>query len=177
MSRKTADIITYIISFIVIVFLLIGFVGCKTKTVYIPVESTEKKKDDTKHNTRDSVKIIEVINTKDSINIKDSIVYKVNEKGEVISKEIYMWKERYRENNYLLKQLQSKYDSLLHVKQTEIIKNIPYPVIEYKEVNKLTWQQEACIWFTKMLLIALSIYSLIKYRKKIMSLLRKLIFK
>lgn len=166
--------------FIVGFLLFLLFTSCKSNPspVYVPVESTDKQTDDSKRNVKDSIRIINVINTKDSINIRDSIVFKVNDRGEIVSKEVYRWKERYRENNYLLNILQTKYDSLLQVKQTVIERKVPYPVKgDTVYINKLNWYQEASVWFTSLVLVALALYLGIKYRGKIFSFFRKIIFK
>ena len=55
---------------------------------------------------------------------------------------------------------------------------VPYPVKgDTVYVNKLNWYQEACIWFTSLVLVALALYLGIKYRGVIFSFFRKLIFK
>lgn len=49
--------------------------------------------------------------------------------------------------------------------------------METIEVNRLKWSQEACIWFTRLALVGLVAYLGIRYRGKIFSFFRKLIFK
>lgn len=131
-----------LIYFIILTAAFLLVVGCRSNTPrYVPIDNINSSKEKEKSRIKDSIRIIEQTNIKDSIRIKDSTVYKVNDKGDIISKEVYQWKERYRENNYLLNQLQIKYDSLLQVKQDSTGVEVPYPVIEYKEVNRLKqWQ-------------------------------------
>lgn len=155
-----------IISIFCIFFLCFCIYSCKSRPpTYVPIETSNTKKDNKDRNIKDSIRIIEKTVTKDSINIRDSIVYKVNENGEIISKEVYRWKERYRENNYLLNQLQSKYDSLLHVKQDSVRVEVPYPVVEYIEVNKLTGLQNFLVWcggITMAVVLLLVLYRVLK---------------
>ena len=102
----------------------------------------------------------------------------VNEKGDIISKEVYRWRERYRESNTLLKELQARYDSLLQAKQRIIEKKVPFAVKgDPVYINKLNWYQKLCMWFTSLVLVALALYLGIKYRGKIFSLFKKMIFK
>lgn len=55
---------------------------------------------------------------------------------------------------------------------------VPYPVKgDTVYINRLKWYQEACIWFTSLVLLALGLYMGIKYRGVIFSFFRKLIFK
>ena len=49
--------------------------------------------------------------------------------------------------------------------------------IDLKEDTGLNWYQEACIWFTSLVLVALALYLGIKYRGKILAFVRKIIFK
>lgn len=49
--------------------------------------------------------------------------------------------------------------------------------VSIKEEKSLTLYQEACIWFTSLVLVALALYLGIKYRGNIFSFFRKLIFK
>jgi uncharacterized protein YuzE len=141
--------------------------SCKSRPpVYVPVETSNTKKDNKDRNIKDSIRIVEKTVVKDSINIRDSIVYKVNEHGEIISKEIYRWKERYRENNYLLNHLQARYDSLLHVKQDSVRVEVPYPVVEYIEVNKLTGLQNFLVWCGRILILSIIGYFGYRYIKR-----------
>lgn len=58
------------------------------------------------------------------------------------------------------------------------IVQVPYPVKgDTIYTNKLNWYQEACMWFTSLVLVALALYLGIKYRGKIFSLFKKMIFK
>ena len=140
------------ILFIVILFTLLWFLtGCKSKNIYVPVESV-------KIEYRDKIQ-------RDSIRLYDSIYFEKYLKGDTV----FITKEKYK---YLYRDKILK-DSIFKVDSIRV----PYPVIETKEVNKLKWYQEACIWFTSLVLIALALYLGVKYRGKILSLFRKLVFK
>ncbi len=140
----------YISICLIILFIgLVGlFSGCKSKTLYVPVESVKT----------------EYINKyqRDSIYIKDSVMYKIL--GDTIYIEKYMY--RYRDK--------AIHDTII---KTDSIQ-VPYPVKgDTVEVNKLNWYQEACIWFTSLILVALALYLGIKYRGKILAFFRKLGFR
>lgn len=167
-------IIRHIILLVLLILGIAFLASCKSKIRYVPVENTKIEYRD--RLIKDTSSNTEIRNVKDSVVIKDSIVYILNDKGDVIRKEVYQWKDRHHYSEYLLKQLQARYDSLLSVKEKEV--QVPYPVkgeIEY--TNNLKWYQEACIWFTSLVLVTLALYLGIKYRGKIFSLFRKLIFK
>ncbi|MBG9217333.1 hypothetical protein [Bacteroides ovatus] len=109
----------------IIMFLMSGIWLSSCRSIqHVPVETvrTEIKYEKGK----DSLRIIDKVNTRDSIRLKDSIVTTVNDKGDVIRTEIWHWKEKYSDVNSLYERLQSKYDSLYSAKQDSI--QVPYPV-------------------------------------------------
>lgn len=135
---------------IVIFIALMLFTRCKTK--YIPVESV-------KIEYRDKVQ-------RDSVHLYDSIYVDRFTKGDTV----FFTKEKYK---YLYR------DKIVRdsIYKSDTIR-IPYPVKgDTIAVNKLKWYQEACIWFTSLVLVALALYVGVKYRGKIFSLFRKLVFK
>lgn len=86
-------------------------IGCKAKTVFVPVESVKTE-------YRDKY-------VRDSIHIKDSVI--IDRNGDTI---------RIKEFKYIY------IDKLVRdtINKTDSI-NVPYPVVEYIEVNKLReWQ-------------------------------------
>lgn len=178
MKHDESKPITIIMVVLSILLILVSLVGCKPKMSVIPIETKTNNNEHNDRNIRDSIIYIEKINSKDSTIIKDSVIYKVNEKGDVLSKEIYVWKERYRENNYLLNRLQSRYDSLLKVKQSEIIKEVPYPVkgdTEYIE-KELSWIQKTQIYIGRIFILGCFLFLVIKYRSKIFCIIQKVFF-
>lgn len=115
------------------VCLALWLIGCRTQTVYVPVESQSEQRDSTI--VRDSVAIKEKVSYRDSTVIKDSTVIVMDAQGNVTRMELYRERNRYRELYQEKSELQAKYDSLLSVKNKEI--QVPYPV-----EKKLTrWQQ------------------------------------
>lgn len=91
--------------------IILFLTGCKSKTVYIPVESIKME-------YRERLQ-------RDSIHLYDSVF--VREKGDTI------WMEKYK---YLYRD-RLKVDTI----RRDSIVQIPYPVIEVKETNKFhTWQ-------------------------------------
>lgn len=137
-----------IVFIIVLFFLLWLFTSCKSKTIYVPLESVKTEYKD---------KLI-----KDSIHILDSVfLYSRNDT-------VFLNKYRYVYKDKLIKDTINVTDTI----------RVPYPVKgDTIEVNKLKWYQEACIWFTSLVLVALALYLSIKYRSTIFSFFKKLIFK
>lgn len=96
-----------------ILFIMLGLVliGCKAKTVYVPVESVKTE-------YRDRLE-------RDSIYVRDSIV--ITKNGDTIH--IFQYKYIYKDK--LIRDTINKTDSIA----------VPFPVVEIKEVNRLhTWQ-------------------------------------
>lgn len=146
---KKSERIYIFICLIIILIALVGlFSGCKSKTLYVPVESVKTE-------YRDRL-------LKDSIHILDSVfVYSRND-----TVFFNKYKEIYKDK--LVR------DSIF-INDTI---RVPYPVPSKPIVtNKLNWYQEACIWFTSLVLVALALFLGIKYRGKIFAFFRKIIFK
>lgn len=115
------------------VCLTFWLVGCRTRTIYVPVESRSEQRDSVI--MRDSFDIKDMIQYRDSTAIKDSTVIVIDAQGNVIRKELYREKERYREMLKDYTELQARYDALLSTKKDE--KQVPYPV----EKELTHWQQ------------------------------------
>lgn len=110
---------------IILATISVILIGCKTKTVYVPVEKIKK----------------EYINKylRDSIVHYDSIF--VKEKGDSvwIEKYKYVYRDKIRTDTIM------KTDSI----------QVPYPVVEYKEVNKISGFQNFQIWCGRILILFL----------------------
>lgn len=135
------------ILFVVVLFFLLWLLT-SCKTKYIPIESVKTEYKD---------KYI-----RDSIFQKELV--RIYQKGDTIFKDsiVYRYKDRFVKDTV-------KIDSIVQV---------PYPVKgDTIEVNRLKWYQEACIWFTSIVLAILVLYLGIRYRGKIFSFFRKMIFK
>ena len=101
-----------------IVCFLILFTGCRSRVQYVPIES--------KAETSDSVIIRDSTIIREKIEIRDSTVIVLDDKGNVIRTELYREKEQFRELNSDHILLQAKYDSLLNAKQKVV--QVSYPV-------------------------------------------------
>ncbi|WP_242052320.1 hypothetical protein [Dysgonomonas sp. GY75] len=122
--------------------------SCKSKTIYVPVESVKTE-------YRDKL-------VKDSVHILDSVFLYSRNDTVFLNKYRFVYKDKFVKDT---------------VNLTDTIR-VPYPVKgDIIEVNKLKWYQEACIWFTSLVLVALALYLGIRYRSVIFSLIKKLIFK
>lgn len=99
-----------------------------TKYVTVPEYHT-----DTLYKARkDSIKWNIYTHIKDSVSLRDSVVLKVNDKGEVVGKDTWHWRERYRNEKDSTDYYKSKADSALNSRRDSI--RVPYPVT--KEVIK-----------------------------------------
>lgn len=139
----------FLIGLAVITVILL-LIGCKSKTIFVPVESVKAEYRD--KYVRDSIfqkEFVRIYQKGDTI-FKDSIVYRYKDK--------------------LIKDTINIGDTI----------RIPFPVDVKGDtvyINELNLYQEVCIWFTSLVLVALALYLGIKYRGKIFSFFRKLIFK
>lgn len=99
------------------------FTACKSSTVYVPVESVKVE-------YRDKL-------LRDSVHLYDSVLVKM--KGDTV------WLEKFR---YLYRDKLIR-DSIFTVDSIRV----PYPVIEYKETNRLNSFQSFQIWCGRILLL------------------------
>lgn len=137
-----------IICIVVLLIVLWLFTSCKSKTVYVPVESVKTEYKD---------KLV-----KDSVHILDSVFLYLRNDTVFFNKYRFVYKDKLTKDTVNLK------DTI----------RIPYPVKgDTVYINRLKWYQEACMWFTSLVLVALALYLGIKYRGVIFSFFRKLIFK
>ena len=120
---------------IVIILLFMIIMVSCTKMIYVPVESVR-----TEYTNKHS---------RDSVFLRDSIVTFI--KGDTV------YKEKYR---YLYK------DKLVRdsIYLNDTIR-VPYPVVETKEVNRLSSFQNFQVWCARIFFILLGIYALYRYRK------------
>lgn len=128
---------------------------------YIPVETTETKIEYKGKESKDSTVVKEVVNTRDSVVFRDSVVYTYNDKGELLSKEIWHWKEMYRDKDSQYDKLKSRFDSLNVAKRDSI--RVPYPV----EVVKEKYRVPKSLWWLVILLAGLSVPSILKILRKL----------
>lgn len=143
---------------VLVVMLLLCLISCRS-IQYVPVETT--KTEYKEKEGKDSTTTREVVNTRDSVITRDSIVYTYNDKGELLSKEIWHWKERYRDKDNEYHELKSKYDSL-NVARRDTIRE-PYPV----EIVKEKYKVPKSLWWLVILLAGLSVPSILKILRKL----------
>lgn len=133
MKKETKQNI--ILWFLLLLLLLILFSGCKTKTVYVPVETLRIE-------YRDKL-------LRDSVHLYDSIFVRVANDTVWMEKYKYLYRDRLVRDSVLVT------DSV----------QVPYPVIEYQEVNRLTsfqWFQVWCGRIFFIIFLLLSFWLLIK---------------
>ena len=143
---------------VLVVMLLLCLISCRS-IQYVPVETT--KTEYKEKEGKDSTTTREVVNTRDSVITRDSVVYTYNDKGELLSKEIWHWKERYRDKDNEYHELKAKYDSLNVAKRDSI--RVPYPV----EVIKVKYRVPRSLWWLVILLAGLSVPSILKILRKL----------
>lgn len=143
---------------VLVVMLLLCLISCRS-IQYVPVETT--KTEYKEKEGKDSTTTREVVNTRDSVITRDSVVYTYNDKGELLSKEIWHWKERYRDKDNEYHELKARYDSLNVAKRDSI--RVPYPV----EVIKVKYRVPRSLWWLVILLAGLSVPSILKILRKL----------
>ena len=143
---------------VLVVMLLLCLISCRS-IQYVPVETT--KTEDKEKKGKDSTTTREVVNTRDSVITRDSVVYTYNDKGELLSKEIWHWKERYRDKDNEYHELKAKYDSLNVARRDST--RVPYPV----EVIKVKYRVPRSLWWLVILLAGLSVPSILKILRKL----------
>ena len=124
--------------FLFIIIAVCVLSGCKTKTVYVPVETVKTEYRDTW--------------LRDSVYLHDSILVKM--KGDTVFLEKY--KTIYK--NRLVRDSVFVTDSI----------QVPYPVVETREVNRLSGLQWFQVWCGRILLLLLIGYSLLKWGRKLL---------
>lgn len=121
---------------ILLLLSLVILSGCKSKTVYVPVESLRIE-------YRDNL-------MRDSIYLRDSIFMQTKNDTVLIEKFRYLYKDRL------------VHDSI-HLRDTI---RVPYPVLDEVEVNRISGFQNFQMWCGRILLIALLVYLGLKvYRR------------
>ena len=120
----------------IIIFSIVFLYGCKTNTVFVPVESIKVE-------YRDKV-------LRDSIHLYDSVLIRM--KGDTV----WLEKFRYLYRDKLVRDSIFKVDSI----------SVPYPVVEYQEVNRLSSFQSFQIWCGRILLLFIIGYFCFRWMKK-----------
>lgn len=122
---------------LILVCIILLYPACKSNTTYVPIES----------NRTEYINAIQ----RDSIHLYDSVFIKEKNDTVFYTRYKYLYRNKFTTDTII------KTDSIC----------VPYPVIQSVERNKLTWYQQACIWFTSIVLGSIFIYLFIKYQKRI----------
>ena len=126
---------TSILSLTIFFAIPVIFSGCKTKLVYVPVETVKTEYQD---------KIV-----RDSLHLYDSVFVKL--KGDTV------WLEKYK---YLYRDRLVR-DSIFRTDSVQV----PFPVEVEKEVNRLTSFQSFQLWCGRILIFILIMYLIFKKLK------------
>lgn len=128
--------------------------------MYIPGESRYTVIRDTVYQ-RDSILRVSTTNTKDSVITKDSVVYVVDENGNILRKELYRQKEIYKDLQRDYNELVERYNKLKFEKIDTVTKSI---IVEVKK-ELSGWEQiQMDIGMVSMVLVLLVVVFLI-YKK------------
>ncbi|MDR0825306.1 MAG: hypothetical protein LBN74_09450 [Prevotella sp.] len=123
---------------LLITFCFLLLTSCKTHTVYVPVETVKTE-------YKDKV-------SRDSVRLYDSVFVLI--KGDTVRLEKY----KYLYRDKLIRDSIFRSDTI----------RVPYPVVETKEVNRLTSLQSFQLWCGRILLLLAIGYMGVKYlRRKI----------
>lgn len=137
MKRETKECIGWwVVAIIMLLALLSMCSGCKTRTVYVPVESVRTE-------YKDRV-------FRDSLRLYDSIYIREANDTIRIEKYKYVYRDKLVRDSILIT------DSIA----------VPYPVTEYIEVNRLSGWQKFQLWCGRILLVILIGFFIYKFIKK-----------
>lgn len=138
-------------------------VGCKSKTVFVPVESIRTVKEiETVRDTILQVKLVpyysETATEKDSSYLENEYAYsEAKFDGKLLHHSLGIF-----DKNIPYK---TKYvDRYIHISDSI---PVPYQVVEYREINILTSFQSFQIWCGRILLLIISLWCAYKFIKKI----------
>lgn len=132
MTEKQSDIVTYIVSIAVILVLFLLFSGCKTQRIYVPVEKIRTEYKDRLQH--------------DSVYLYDSIFVKMTNDTVRLEKYKYLYRDKLVRDSIFVN------DTI----------QVPYPVVEYKEVNRLNGIQTFLIRCGVVSIFMLLIFIVIK---------------
>ncbi len=165
-TQNKWKLLTYVVVQVALcAFAVIFFASCGTKKVATP--SVQLTNLEVEHNNRwDSIGQYNVINIRDSVRIKDSIVTHVDASGNVVKQEIWHSKESTHEKMDSSSYWHERFDSLLHKKdsvRTEV-------KVEYVEKELSKWQKSInALGYVMLGVIALGIvYVCVRLKRKFM---------
>lgn len=141
-----------------VILLSFAIVSCRTK--YISGESRYTVIRDTVYQ-RDSILRVSTTNTKDSVITKDSVVYVVDENGNILRTELYRQKEIYKDLQRNYNELVDRYNKLKFEKIDTVTKSI---VVEVEKELSVWEQIQIDVGMVSMILVLLIVFFLI-YKK------------
>lgn len=134
-KNKRYGCLSLVMWFLLVFFagiVLIGLGSCKS-VKYIPVETI--KKDSIVFNYVDSIRYTQILDIRDSIRIKDSIVVTKDDKGNITSKESYHEKDHVKQTNdstSYYRNLLEKY-IMEHAEQKPVIVEVEKPLTKWQQ--------------------------------------------
>ena len=111
---------------------------------------------------KDSIRWKIYTNIKDSVSICDSVIIRVNSKGEVIGKDTWHWRSLFRNERDSALYYKNKLDSVLNHKVDSV--PVPYPVTKTVIKHDLLAYQRFLLW--SGVIAWISIISLVIWRIK-----------
>ncbi len=157
------------ILFVIIAFAIL-LAGCSHQT-YEAVESTSEKKDSVQIHIIDSVQLVIKTQVRDSVNIRDSVVIRVDSEGKEVGRSEWHYREKYSEVKDSAAYYKSLCDSLM--KMTAEKDTVTIHDIEYRDKPLTKWQSIKmdaggfAIGISAAAIIGLLVWLVLKFRKKI----------
>lgn len=144
-----------------LVLLLLFLCGCRTHTVYVPVETTRTVLDTDSLNRLIRLMLMHSAKEREreTVFVKLTQTYTLNAEGDTVSRETERETQAVRQSESRELYLLSVIDSLSKVKERvdSVEKEVPYPVETVREVNRLSWWQTALMWLGVLSLLVLTI--------------------
>ena len=144
--------------------------GCSHK-VYEGTESSSVIKDSTQIHIVDSVRWETKTQIRDSVNVRDSIVIKVDAEGNEVGRSEWHYKEKYKEVKDSTAYYKMMCDSLM--KKTEEKDTVTIHDIEYRDKPLNKWQTfklevgGIAVGISVAAILGLLVWLFVKFRKKI----------
>ena len=151
-------------------FVAVMLTGCSHK-VYEGTESSSVKKDSVQIHIVDSVRWETKTQVRDSVNVRDSVVIRVDAEGNEVGRSEWHYKEKYKEVKDSTAYYKNLCDSL--VKKSEEKDTVTIHDIEYRDKPLTKWQsfkQEVggiAIGISVAAILGLLVWLYIKFRKKL----------
>ena len=159
------------ILFVIIAFAIL-LAGCSHQT-YEAVESTSEKKDSVQIHIIDSVQLVIKTQVRDSVNIRDSVVIRVDSEGKEVGRSEWHYREKYSEVKDSAAYYKSLCDSLVRKSEEKDTVTVHIHDIEYRDKPLTKWQsfkQEVggiAVGISVAAILGLLVWLYIRFRKKL----------